>query len=337
MGGRVLALRPLLAALLIALCTVSLPVWPVHGEDGLVGADIGSYRPIGRIVAPHGAGLMFTDAQSGTEEQLAVVPPVGVSGHVTWSPDGARLAFSRFGRRPGERIGGSDILMVPSVGGEALPLVQHDLDGALLGAPVWMPDGSGIYFDALPPAGGARDSQVMYAALDGSNSLRAVTRGNWPAVSPDGRLLAYVRPGRDADFANELVLTDVAGTFERILVPADELVQITSPRFSPGGQEIAFIGSVSRGEATLTPGLTDLFMKGVMAHGPPGDIWIIGLQGQPARRMTTFDEDEPTLSWSPDGAWIAMLGGGGLYLMPRDLSEPPRQLGRGGFGGIDWR
>src|SRR3712207_8948855 len=50
-----------------------------------------------------------------------------------------------------------------------------------------------------------------------------------------------------------------------------ELVQITSPRFSPDGMEIAFIGSVSYGEARLPDDLTGLFAKGVMAHGPPGD------------------------------------------------------------------
>jgi hypothetical protein len=32
-----------------------------------------------------------------------------------------------------------------------------------------------------------------------------------------------------------------------------------------------------------------------------------------------------------------MLGGGGLYLLPRDGSLEPRMLAKGGFGGIDWR
>jgi hypothetical protein len=59
--------------------------------------------------------------------------------------------------------------------------------------------------------------------------------------------------------------------------------------------------------------------------------------GGPWYRLTSVDEDEPTLAWSPDGYWLAMLGGGGLYLLPRDLSQPARKVGRGGFGGIDWR
>jgi Tol biopolymer transport system component len=190
----------------------------------------------------------------------------------------------------------------------------------------------------------------MYAPLDPSREVRTIATGGWPAVSPDGRYLAFVRPSPTSGFLNELVVMDATGLMTRTLVPANDLVQISSPRFSPDGNEIAFIGSVSVGEAlelSSPTDLTQLFSKvypqrpestrGVMAHGPPGDIWVMGLFGGSATRLTFFDEDEPTLAWSPDGYWMAMMGGGGLYLLPRDLSQQPRQLTKGGFGGIDWR
>jgi Tol biopolymer transport system component len=300
-----------------------------------------NFGPIGTIAAPHGAGVQLTDVSTGAEQLLAVMPPVGVSGHASWSPDRTRLAISRFGRRPTERVGGSDILIVPAVGGEALPVAEHDLDGTLLGAPVWLPDSSGLFYDSLPPSGGPASSHVMFAPVGTPSPGRTVAVGGWPAVSPDGRYLAYVRPSPTTGYLNELVIVDMAQSAERILIAANELVQITSPRFSPDGTEIAFAGSVSYGEEmqmSSPHGLTDLFLKGVMAHGPPGDVWVIGLHGSSVpQRLTTFDEDEPTLAWSPDGYWLAMMGGGGLYLLPRDLSLPPRKIGRGGFGGIDWR
>jgi Tol biopolymer transport system component len=121
------------------------------------------------------------------------------------------------------------------------------------------------------------------------------------------------------------------------------MVQITSPRFSPDGSEIAFVGSDMGPQALDRPGQpdnlfgTDLFAKGVMNHGPPGDVWVISVYGGAAYRLTSFEEDDPTLAWSPDGYWLAMLGGGGLYLLPRDLSQAPHLLAKGGFGGIDWR
>lgn len=337
--------RPLVLALVSALVFLTLVGQPAYGHSGggpsAAAADAlrETFGPLGTIVAPHGAGVLTTDASTGTEQALPIMPAVGVAGHAAWSPDRTRLAVSRFGRRPAERVGGSDILVAPAWGGEALPVAEHEADGALLGAPAWLPDSSGIFYDQLPPSGGPTSAQVMFAEIGTGATPRLIAQGGWPAVSPDGQLLAYVRPSQTTGFLSELVLTDMHGVWDRVLVRGDELVQITSPRFSPDGAEIAFIGSVSVGEAMRAPSLSlgDLFAKGVMRHGPPGDIWVMSVGGGAAYQLTSFEEDEPTLAWSPDGYWLAMMGGGGLYLLPRDLSEGPRLLARGGFGGIDWR
>jgi Tol biopolymer transport system component len=312
----------LLAALLL--------VTPARGDDS-------GFGPVGTLVAPHGAGLQMTDLATGTQWPVAVVPPVGISGHAAWSPDGTRIAISRFGRAPGDRAGGSDILVVPGGGGEAALVAAHDADGALLGAPAWLPDGSGLFFDHLPPNGTARDTRVMFAPLTHDPSMQIVVDGGWPAVSPDSRYLAYVRAAGSNGFLDELVIADLDGTAERVLVPAEQFVQIDSPRFSPDGSEIAFVGSLSRGEAGLPATLPDLMAKSVMAHGPPGDVWLVSLYGGYPRQLTTYAEDEPTLAWSPTGGQIIMLAGGGLYLVTPDGSMPPRRVGAGGFGGIDWR
>lgn len=343
-------------ALLLVLVSGALSGQAAHGQEPTgateptAALEPGNYGPIGTIAAPHGAGVILTNVATGDEQLLAVLPPVGVSGHAAWSPDRTRLAISRFGRQPGERVGGSDILVLPAAGGEALPVAAHDRDGALLGAPAWLPDSTGLYYDHLPPSGGASTAQVMFAPMDASQSVRTIAPGGWPAVSPNGLYLAYVRPSPTMGFLNELVLMDIASGVTRTLVPADELIQITSPRFSPDGTEIAFVGSTSIGEALESSGpddLQQLFVKaaprpaesfrGVMAHGPPGDIWVMSVMGGLSTRLTAFEEDEPTLAWSPDGYWLAMMGGGGLYLMPRDRSQPPHKLTKGGFGGIDWR
>src|SRR4051794_2301119 len=116
--------RPLVVAIatLLALAT-TLPA--VSRADDLP-------APYGMLIAPHSAGVLVTDLATGASHQIAVMPPVGIAGHAAWSPDGSQIALSRFGRPPGERAGGSDILLVPEVGGSAAPLAEHDADGALL-------------------------------------------------------------------------------------------------------------------------------------------------------------------------------------------------------------
>jgi hypothetical protein len=323
--------------LILALVIVSRNERPAYGQTTPASGAPVPFGPLGTIVAPHGAGAQTTDVSTGEVQALPIMPPVGVSGHAAWSPDRTRVAISRFARHPGERIGGSDILVAPAEGGEALPVAEHTADGELLGSPAWLPDSSGLFYDALPPSGGPTSAHVMFVEIGTGAPPRQIAEGGWPTVSPDGQLLAYVRPSPTSGFLSELVLTDIAGVWDRILVRGDELVQITSPRISPDGTEIAFIGSDSRGEAMTAPALGDLFAKGVMRHGPPGDVWVMRMDGGPAVRLTSFEEDEPTLAWSPDGYWLAMMGGGGLYLLPRDLSEGPHLLAPGGFGGIDWR
>jgi Tol biopolymer transport system component len=327
---------------MLTLLAVALVAQPAYGQQ--LANEMVTFGPFGTIVSPHGAGVLLTNVATGAEDSIAVLPPVGINGHAAWSPDRSRLAISRFARRPGERLGGSDILVLPASGGEALPVAEHAQDGALLGALAWLPDSSGIYYDALPASGDPMSMQIVFSPLDQSaGGPRVVGIGGWPAVSPDGRLLAYVRPSAQSGYLSELVVRELAGGSERVLVPMDALVQVISPRFSPDGNEIAFVGSDMPAVAldgSGRPGSllgSDLFAKGVMKHGPPGDVYVIGVQGGPSYRLTSYEEDDPTLAWSPDGFWLAMLAGGGLYLLPRDLSQGPHLAGKGGFGGIDWR
>jgi Tol biopolymer transport system component len=294
--------------------------------------------PTGLMVAPRSSGLVMIDAATGVELPVGVVPPVGVAGHAAWSPDGTRVALSRFGRRPGERIGGSDILVVGAAGGEGVPIVEHDAEGALLGVPAWARDGSGLFFDYLPPNGDTTGSRVEFATLDGSVRRVIAQPGAWPSVTVDGQSLLYVRPGSQTGYLDELVLLPLDGGPERVLVPAGQFVQIVSPRQSPDGRQVAFVGSLTVGEARLpmdeAAGPLNLT---VMAHGPPGDIWVLSPDGSPPWQRTAFEEDEPTIAWSPDGVWLAMLSGGGLYMVDVEGWRPSRRIGHGGFGGIDWR
>ena len=55
------------------------------------------------------------------------------------------------------------------------------------------------------------------------------------------------------------------------------------------------------------------------------------------RRLTQLGEDSPVTAWSPDGKRIAILAGGGIYVMNADGSDFQNVDQHGGHGAIDWR
>ncbi|MCB0130724.1 MAG: PD40 domain-containing protein [Caldilineaceae bacterium] len=97
-----------------------------------------------------------------------------------------------------------------------------------------------------PPDGG---TLIIQSALGGSiyrydlaaNQLTYVTEGIDPALSPDGRLLAFTRDGG----ANGLYVIDLATGEERVVFA--ERPYLRSPKWSPDGNEILFV----RGDETI--------------------------------------------------------------------------------------
>ena len=67
-----------------------------------------------------------------------------------------------------------------------------------------------------------------------------------------------------------------------------------------------------------------------LAHGLPLDPWVVNIDGSGLHRVAALGEDDPIAAWSPDGSMLAVLGGGGLWLVAVDDSAEPRSLGRGG-------
>ena len=236
-----------------------------------------AYGPFGTIVSPHGAGVMLTNVATGAEESIAVLPPVGINGHTAWSPDRTRLAISRFARRPATGSGARTSWWCRRLAARRLPVAEHAQDGALLGALAWMPDSSGVYYDR--PAGLGRSADDAGGVL-AARSERGWATSRSPMVAgrrsrrTDGCWHTCGRP-HQSGYLNELVVTDLTSGSEHILVPTDQMVQITSPRFSPDGAEIAFVGS-------------DM---GPQALGGPG---AVGPAGHPVRQRPVREgRDEP--------------------------------------------
>lgn len=233
-----------------------------------------------------------------------------------------------------------------------------------------------VTYTALVMEGPIVRDQVVELArvlLNGGARQTVVPQATFPTVSSDGRRLAFIssRGGGRA-----LMVADVDGANGQTLVPPGRMDGLAAPRFSPDGKHIVFsavapsnagpvravlpersaspasptaiaphrdasldagarLGAHVRAVAMATAGL--LLARPARAHGLPMDLFMIGANGADFRRLTDLGEDNPAATWAPDGRQLAMLAGGGIYIMNNDGTEANVIDTRGGHGSSDWR
>jgi Tol biopolymer transport system component len=110
-----------------------------------------------------------------------------------------------------------------------------------------------------------------------------------PALSPDGRLLAFVagRNAKDSPGISggaDLFVSTPSGSRVRRLTRHS--ARVGGPAWSPDGRRLAFVVQNAKGDRST--------------------LWVVGLQGRPPHRVTSGPLDlEP--SWAPNGRTIAFL------------------------------
>ena len=324
-------------ALLLGLLLSLLPLEPgpsadpAHStEPGWLGGAVAAASS-GTLLAPRGPSLNRVDAASGEERPLHNAAGLVLS--AAWSPDGSSIAFAQFGKKAGDRYGGSDLFLLN--GGQATLVVPRSGPDQTLTNVAWTADGQGLVYQE---AGVTASVTIAYAGLATSEQRLLQRDAGSPAVSPDGQWLTFVRYGE----SDSLVVRPLWGGPETSLLPPDRFYGLASPRFSPDGRQIAFLGvggPTGRRPAGPPAALASLRLgpAAARAHGLPYDPWVVNFDGSGLRLVAPLSEDDPGLAWSPDGATLAVLGGGGLWLMPLDGGDPPRLLAPGAYGTLDWR
>jgi TolB protein len=240
------------SALTVAPSTDLFPAW---GPGALVA--YGSDR------SP-GPGIWIHDVRAGTERRL----DLGSLGAASpaFSPDGASLAFE--GRGPG--VTNASIYLVPAAGGTPR-LLTPDASGSSTpephgnGGPVFTPDGTTVYF--VSDRNGTYDVYRVPAA--GGDAVRVTTASGIlgrPAMSPDGKTLAYTRSAPGS--TTEVVLLDLGSA---VVTPLPGPGR-SDPAFDPAGGRLA-----ARAQYLLTT-----------------TIDLVPLDGSGALRLTTGP--------GPDGA-----------------------------------
>jgi len=230
-----------------------------------------------------------------------------------WSPDGRWLVYSTQ----------DDIWTVPRAGGKARRLTDFKHGDE---HPIFSPDGTRIYF--------------LSARKDFLNLCWTSLEAEWPVPltafkadvaspqpSPDGKLIAFTYHPQEDFNRSEICLVSTQGGEIRHLTGASK-VKDTQPRWSPDGQQLAFLSNrsgwnelyllqVSNGEITHLTSLDADVRQYAWAHDGKRIALVINQQGRtrldlldlPTRQLSTLHADQGWHSfpqWAPHDSWISV-------------------------------
>ncbi|HXT68688.1 MAG TPA: CehA/McbA family metallohydrolase [Vicinamibacterales bacterium] len=221
-----------------------------------------AWSPDGRWIAFSMRGDIWKMPAEGGEA-IAITAGPAYYFEPAWSPDGARIALSF------SKDGNLDIGVVSANGGPVETIATHPRVDV---QPAWAWDGKSLFF--VSARGGAFR---IYRHDFTTNADAQVTNGIQPAVSPDGKLLAYEQGG--------LRVLDLA-TNESKLVRDEETEYRMEPSWTPDGQNIVY---VTEDEGS-------------------NDLRIVAAAGGDAIELTTDTaRHEMSPAVSPDGTKVAFV------------------------------
>ncbi len=324
------------------------------------------------VIAPHGKSVAWVEElapaenapSAGTAIYIARIGDARLPVRITaggegpraesdpaWSPDGEWVAFLSDAAQPGQLQ-----LYVAPVSGGTARLLTHLV--GFLSSPAWSPDGKSIAFlftENSPRAAGPESprgpqlgvieehiyEQRLATVEVASGTVRELTPADLYVYefqySRDGKRFVATAAAGDGDdnwYLAELYVVDTeSGKTRSIYKPA---TQIGSPRWSPDGSQVAFIGGLMSDEAPLG-----------------GDLYVVESTGGKARNLTpglkaqaswiewptpdrivfaeTIDGGSGVATISPRSGAIATLWRGDETITKGDINDFSFSLARDGM------
>jgi Tol biopolymer transport system component len=256
------------------------------GEVELVAGGDG-YTYFGPAWSPNGEFIAVTRSRPDADGELVLLTPGGsFVGRLTrgylpaWSPDGSQLAFVS---QQGDDTATAEIHRIEADGTNEIRLTNNDSWD--YGA-TWTRDGSEVIFGSQTSEGWRL--LIVPAGGGTPRALPTEVFGNAPALSSDGRLIAFTS---DRDGDDDIYATAVSGGDQRNLTA--NTAHDDNATWSPDGSRIAFSSDAS--------GKNEIYVMEVDRTGSnSGNVILLTVQ---VTNDPALAPDIPT--WSPDGMRIA--------------------------------
>jgi Tol biopolymer transport system component len=315
-----------------------------------------------RLAFVAGGALVAVDADGSNRQELVAGtggPGTGVF-HATWSPDGDWLAYDRVdvlkegedGNPPERRASLWRVRVDGSAASEILNAGTPSSYGLTVAG--WSPDGSHVLYWTDPgfSASLLADGAPLFAVpAEGGSTVQladaVLLHSDFLVLGPAGgdQVAVVVGSYRRTSENKVLHVLSVSTGQDAVLTSPD--VAVSSPAWSPDGQQIAYVAMPDEGDLRgAAPTREGLMQR---------RVFVANAEGEPQPRQLTDDpayRDEYPL-WSADGAsiliarvdaedraslWLVPAAGGEPHQIVDELSPPPEpaQSWLGYYGHVDW-
>lgn len=157
------------------------------------------------------------------------------------------------------------------------------------GTVLWTPDGKSVVMQAgvegvsrvvrvgVGPDNKLSDSAQLTADVTGDSAF--------PAVSPDGKMVAYCFKPTGGQF--QVYVMNIDGSGKKML--SDGQGVATLPAWSPDSKSVMYVQGADA------------------AAGSPREVWTVAIDGSPAKKITNTGVPLSYPAWSPDGKTLSVV------------------------------
>jgi len=294
----------------------------------------GGSGPITQVPQPNYPGTLLYLSRGGIwqmnlatlQRQSFLQVPNATITHISHSWDHQRVAYSTSVRGAGFELLESSIIVASADGSEPRTVVHEDRTGATVEWPAWSPDGSRLVYTKTLFT--SRIQRVEEVDLTTEARGLVAEAGSSPAYSADGESIVFASP---AGRTWSIWRAPRGGDGSTVLVSEVGFEDVDHPLYARGGELVAFVAAgpgpdvSTRAPARGAGLLGQPFFSTASAHPLPGsefDLWTIRPDGSGLRRAAELLSEEPHITWSPDGRYLASWGRLGLQIVDVTSDSP---------------